>query len=77
MPARGDTVTVKLPEPGMFGGSLEVQALVAALNSDGTINALLYDPNHERDEFMTGIRSEAAWNLLPERAPERNLAYYV
>lgn len=77
MTARGDTVTVKLPAPGMFGGSMEVPATVAAINSDGTINALLLDPNHERDEFMTGIRSEAAWLAIPEDSPERNLAYYV
>jgi hypothetical protein len=77
MVARGDSVTVKLPEPGMFGDWLEVPATVAAINSDGTINALLYDPNHERDEFMTGIRSEASWLALPERSPERNLAYFV
>jgi hypothetical protein len=77
MPVRGDTVTVKLPEPGMFGGSLEVLALVTAVELDGTVNAVLFDPNHERDEFMTGIRPEAAWLQFPERSPERNLPYYV
>lgn len=77
MVARGETVTVTLPPSKMFGGATEAQAQVAALNSDGTINALLFDPNHERDEFMTGIRAKAAWEALPDTSPDKNLAYYV
>lgn len=75
MTARGDTVTVTFPPPGI-GGVLALDARVTRLRLDGSVDCMVFVPNGEADVFLTGVRAKAAWESIPEDDAARNLAYF-
>lgn len=72
-PRIGSIIIVHTVEP--IDGETEIAAVISKIDVEaGTINAQLFLPNGGKDvKLMTGLRTKAEIDALPDNDPDRNL----
>ena len=76
VPSKGRIVTVFAGGGASFDGDAEAAAIVARVNDDGSLNVRVISPNGGADQFVTGLKTKAELDALPEGDAGRNVSFW-